>query len=98
MLQIGIGQRIRYLRIAKGLEQKDLAQELGVSPNTVSTWETGQRLIPVDKFGRLASFFNVGWNFLGEADESGLPEWLKEPVKEAEKAGDFSPKRARRRH
>lgn len=85
MLQIEIGHRIRHVRIARGWEQKVIAKELGVSTNTVSTWETGQRSIPIDKFGQLATLLGVGWSYLGEADMRGLPDWLREPVAQVKK-------------
>lgn len=85
MLQIEIGHRIRYVRLARGWEQKIIAKELGVSTNTVSTWETGERSIPLEKFGRLATLLGVGWDYLGQANPKGLPEWLKDPVEKVKK-------------
>lgn len=36
------GLRIRHLRIAKGLNQPELAELLGVTKATISKWESGQ--------------------------------------------------------
>lgn len=33
----------RAIRIAAGVTQQDLADELGTSRNTISRWETGER-------------------------------------------------------
>ena len=39
-------ERLRYLRKAAGLSQKQLAQFIGVSTTAVSSWETGAREFP----------------------------------------------------
>jgi transcriptional regulator with XRE-family HTH domain len=36
-----IKDRIKTFRVLAGLTQKDLAQRLGVSPQTVCNWESG---------------------------------------------------------
>ena len=38
-MKLIIGENIRRLRLAKDLTQEALAEELGVSPQTVSRWE-----------------------------------------------------------
>jgi transcriptional regulator with XRE-family HTH domain len=35
---------IRYYRKKLGISQADIAKELGVSPNSVSKWETGKTM------------------------------------------------------
>lgn len=47
-------QRIRALRIAAGLNQQQLADEVGVSQSTVGGWETGKHYVSHDKIGALA--------------------------------------------
>jgi transcriptional regulator with XRE-family HTH domain len=39
---VGVGQRIRQLRLAKAISQKALAKNLGVGNGTVNRWETGK--------------------------------------------------------
>ena len=41
MVRTSIGEFIAALRKAKGLTQMDVANHLGVSNKTVSSWETG---------------------------------------------------------
>ena len=37
-----ICERIRYFRELAGIEQKELGKRIGISPNTISNWETGR--------------------------------------------------------
>ncbi|HOO07565.1 MAG TPA: XRE family transcriptional regulator [Ruminococcus sp.] len=37
-----VGKRIKYYRERQGLEQKDVAREVGITANTVSNWENGR--------------------------------------------------------
>ena len=37
-----ICERIRYFRELAGIEQKELGKKIGISPNTISNWETGR--------------------------------------------------------
>jgi transcriptional regulator with XRE-family HTH domain len=50
---------IRELRRRKALTQEELAEELGVSLDTVSRWETGRCEPEAYHIRRLASFFGV---------------------------------------
>jgi transcriptional regulator with XRE-family HTH domain len=36
-----VGDRMRKARLAAGLSRMEMAEVMGVAPNTVSTWETG---------------------------------------------------------
>ncbi len=54
-----IGQRIRLYRNERNLSQEGLAQAIGVSPNTVSRWETAAYKPAVDDLQRLGQFFNM---------------------------------------
>ena len=35
----GLGEKIKYLRLEKGLTQPELAEKVGVSPGMISIWE-----------------------------------------------------------
>lgn len=58
-----IGSRIRELRQAYGgeggLSQEALAKSLGVTPNTVSRWETSTYKPDINDLEKLARFFGV---------------------------------------
>lgn len=46
--------RIRELRLAAGLTQKQLADKMGISKPAVSLWESGAQRPSVDKLPKLA--------------------------------------------
>ena len=50
---------VRQLRLAKGIQQKELAIEIGVSNATVSDWEHGRKNPSGERLRRLAEFFGV---------------------------------------
>ncbi|MBQ6428840.1 MAG: helix-turn-helix transcriptional regulator, partial [Oscillospiraceae bacterium] len=47
------GKKLRELRIAQGLTQQQLAEQVYVSRYTVSNWEGGKRLPDVSTISRL---------------------------------------------
>ncbi len=63
--------RLRHLRGAMGLTQRDLAAKVGVEPGTVRRWEVGQEPIPFKARGRLADVFGVSVDHLMGIE----PEW-----------------------
>lgn len=54
-----IGQNIQARRIAKGLSQEQLAQEVGVSRQTVAKWESGATLPDLGNAAELARVLDV---------------------------------------
>ena len=50
---------IRELRRKKGIQQKDLAIEIGVSTPTISNWETGKNDPAGEHLKKLAEYFGV---------------------------------------
>ena len=50
---------VKELRKKKGVQQKDLAIEIGVSQPTVSDWEANKKDPSGDRLKRLAEFFEV---------------------------------------
>ncbi len=52
-------EKLLQLRRAKGLSQEQLAEQLQVSRQAVSKWETGEALPETDKLLRLGDFFGV---------------------------------------
>jgi transcriptional regulator with XRE-family HTH domain len=67
--------RIKELRVQKGLNQNDLAKELSVAQNTISQWETGKRNIDNEDIILLCGFFDVSSDYLlGLSDQkNGIP-------------------------
>lgn len=54
-----IGKKIKQLRKDNELNQKELAELLGVSHSTIGVWETGQYEPSIFNCIVLADFFNV---------------------------------------
>ena len=54
-----IVNRVRELRVAAGMTQKALADQLGVTVPTVSTWELGQRTPELERVFRMTLIFGV---------------------------------------
>lgn len=46
--------RLRFFREKNNLTQKELSLKIGVEQNTVSQWESGERLPRADKLPQLA--------------------------------------------
>jgi transcriptional regulator with XRE-family HTH domain len=55
-----IAQRLRARRELKNISQQELAQRLGVAPNTVSRWETGTYKPRLDDLERIAEVLELG--------------------------------------
>jgi putative transcriptional regulator len=62
-----VANRLRDLRLARGLTQADLARLLGVSAYTVARWEAGEMVPTARNARRLARRLGVS------VEELGLP-------------------------
>lgn len=56
--------RIKELRELKGIQQKELALELNIPPNTLSQYENGKREPNFDVLKTIAEYFNVTTDYL----------------------------------
>lgn len=56
---MGLQEKIKELRMSKGLSQKKLADAIGVAQSSVNYWEKGQRTPSVDAAQKLADYFNI---------------------------------------
>lgn len=54
-----IGEFLKSLRKAKGLTQQQVAEDLYVSPKTISKWETGECLPDITIISSVAEFYEV---------------------------------------
>ena len=54
-----IVNRVKKLRTAAGMTQKELADQLGVTVPTVSKWELGQRTPELERVFRMPLIFGV---------------------------------------
>lgn len=65
-----IGDKIRFLRKRKGLNQTELGELLGVKTNAVSKWECGRvEDIPMSKVKSMAALFDVPVSYLIDDEE-----------------------------
>lgn len=56
--------RVRELREAKGIQQKELAIDLGVTQPTISDWESGRKVPSAKSAQKLADYFGVSIDYL----------------------------------
>ncbi len=80
------GERLTKLRESKGYMQKDVADKLGIAPNTLSGYERNLRNPDSEILLKLASFYNVTVDYLLGA-EMELNNVYLSLAKEAEKDG-----------
>ncbi len=67
MIEIDIkelGEKIKELRIERGLSQKQLADKIGVATNTVSQYESGKSKTSIDVLANLALELDTTSDFL----------------------------------
>ena len=58
-MAIGVGERIKNLRIKKGLTQFELASKLSVSADLVSKWELEKRFPDYEMLADLSDIFDI---------------------------------------
>lgn len=77
MKDILFRERLQQLRRQAGLQQKELAAQIGMSANAISMMETGNRETSFEKLVLLAEFFHVSTDYLlGVTDD---PAWHGNP-------------------
>lgn len=59
-----LNERIRQLRIARGINQVDLAKALSVTKQTVSNWENDNIQPSIEMLVKIAAFFNVTTDYM----------------------------------
>ncbi len=73
-----LGQKIKKLRTDKGLTQKDLADQLHVTFQTVSKWESGTNEPDIATLKELSKLFGCSFDYLLN-DEEAVEEEKQEP-------------------
>jgi methanogenic corrinoid protein MtbC1 len=72
--------RLRELRVAANLRQKDLADELGVAQTTIANYEQGARFPDEKNLRRIADHFNVSLDYLmGRTDVNLVAQDVQYP-------------------
>ena len=75
---IAIGAFIREHRVEKDLTQAELAERLGVSPQSVSNWERGESLPDIGVLKQIADMFDVTVDYLLQENVSPEQEQLRQ--------------------
>ena len=75
-----LGQKIKKLRTEKGLTQKDLADQVHVTFQTISKWEKDENEPDVATLREIAKLFGVTVDYLVNEDEESKEEVIEEPV------------------
>ena len=79
-----LGQKIKKLRNDKNLTQKDLADRIHVTFQTVSKWEKDENEPDVSTLRELAKLFECSMDYLLSEDEAPAEEKIEEPVSQPE--------------
>ncbi len=82
MSKTEIGHILAQLRTQKGLNQRELAQHIGVSNGAIGMWETDKRQPDLDTIVTLSQYYNVSTDYLLGVDMSptkgiGIPSELQ---------------------
>ena len=64
MKKLNIGNRLKQLRNEYGILQKDLAEQLNLSQQTISLYESNKRQPDYDTLRTIAEFFNVSTDYI----------------------------------
>lgn len=59
VIGVKTGERIKALRKSRGIQRKELAEQLGVTQSTLWRWENGDRAIREDRLREIAYFLKV---------------------------------------
>ena len=70
-----VASTIKHLRLEKGINQEQLAEQLHVTRQAVSNWETGKTQPDIEMLTQVAAYFGVSVEYL---------IYGKEPVKESD--------------
>lgn len=75
-----IGARLRAVRLALGLSQKDIYDRVGVKAATWNHWESGKRLPDPLMMVRLRELHRITLDWIYAGDASALPFALARAV------------------
>ncbi len=75
-----IGTRIKELRKIKNISQEELANELSVSRQTISKWESDIVSPDINNIEMLSNFFEVSTDYIinGKENKMIIPDFLSQ--------------------
>ncbi len=59
---IALGKTLQEARIALGLKQSDIANQLGCTSANISSWERGKSKIDIDSFAELCKIYHIDFS------------------------------------
>lgn len=68
-----MNEKLRRLRENMGLQQKEVADRLGVNPSAVTRWESGEKRPDLVNLVKLADLYNVSIDYLMGRTENPAP-------------------------
>ena len=71
---MALSERLYELRKKRGLSQEQLADQLGVSRQAVSKWESGRAVPETNTLISISTFFDVSLDYLMKEDDSAAHE------------------------
>ena len=80
---MNLGEQILFLRKSRQITQERLAQELGVTNQAVSKWESGQCMPDIQLLPDIARFFKVSVDELLGIEKSGEDDDILIHIKNA---------------
>ena len=80
---MALAENIKALRKKKGMTQEELAEDLHISAQAVSKWETGQSCPDVEMLPKLAIIFDTSLDKLFDFDHRKIEEEVDALVKES---------------
>ncbi|MGT2907790.1 helix-turn-helix domain-containing protein [Streptococcus dentiloxodontae] len=66
---MGFPERLKELRLKKGLTQKEVAEEFGIKQPNYQQWEAGKRKPTSETLQKFADFFGVSMDYLAGKEE-----------------------------
>ena len=78
---MNLSDRIQYLRKARGISQEGLADQLGVSRQAVSKWESEQSMPDLDKIISMSDYFAVTTDYLLKGVEPVVQKEEEQSIK-----------------
>lgn len=85
-----IGTQIKAHRTAQGLSQEELAEQVYVTRQTLSNWETGKTYPDINSLLRLADLFHVSLDELVKGDIQKMKEEInRNDIKEFKRASNI---------
>ena len=79
------GEKLQMLRKARGWSQEELAQQINVSRQALSKWESGASIADTENVVALSRLFGVSTDYLllRESETTSAPTAVPTPTKES---------------